>query len=65
MSRHQLTNKQKEIIRRHYFGPYEKDWFDSKGLLKNSDLEISKKIKAPVQVVTRYAKKLLKNTLNH
>ena len=59
MSKHQLTNKQKEIIRRHYFGPYDQSWFDSKGLLNNGDSDISKRIKAPIQAVTRYATKII------
>lgn len=52
----QLTEEQKEMVIRHFKGPFKPEWFDKDGILDNRDKVIAKRLGvgyAQVEKITR------------
>lgn len=56
-----LTEKDKENIWQMFFGPYKEEWKDSKGIVDNHDITISKRLKMPKDTVCNYITERLNN----
>ena len=64
-----LTWKQKRLIEKMLYGPYEPQWYRDNGLVGNTDAEIAKRMDLPIGQVQAHTTKLsnerLKEVITH
>ena len=53
-----LSDKAKELIHRMLFGEYEPEWFNSDGVVENSDRAIAERLGVPTRVVRNFTTRL-------
>lgn len=61
-----FTEEQQDIIVDHFFGNPKEEWFNSKGILENSDPKIAERIGCrDTTMVARYTSALVENHFNN
>ena len=49
-----LSDEEREVIWRMFFGPYKDEWKDGNGIVQNSDRDIAERLNIPITVVAQF-----------